>query len=98
MHCFSGKKNLVKQIAENKWMMTVPTCVVRSEQFQSLVRNVDINQLLCETDAPFLTPYPGKQNEPAFVVEAYEKIAELKGMVVEEVKKNVFVNFGKFFG
>jgi TatD DNase family protein len=97
MHCFSGKKNLVKQIEENKWMMTVPTCVVRSEQFQSLVRNVDINQLLCETDAPFLSPYPGKQNEPSYVVEAYRKIAELKGMVVEEVQKNVFVNYKRFF-
>ena len=97
MHCFSGKKKLVERIAKNKWMFSIPTNVVRTEQFQDIVKNVDINQLLCETDAPYLSPFKDKKNESSYVVESYKKIAEIKGMTLEEVEKNVFMNYKKLF-
>ena len=40
MHCFSGRKHLVKRIADNNWFITVPTIVVRSQQFQDIAKNV----------------------------------------------------------
>jgi TatD DNase family protein len=97
MHCFSGRRNLVETARDRGYFFTVPTHVVRLVQFQDLVSNVDLKQLFCETDSPFLSPYKDKRNEPAFVVESYRKIAEIKGMEVEEVGNIIFNNFQRVF-
>ena len=97
MHCFSGKKSFVKRIAGNGWFLTIPTIVVRSFQFQDIIKNVQISQLFCETDSPYLSPYMGQLNEPAFVIESYKKIAEIKGMDINEVANNIYMNWQKVF-
>ena len=97
MHCFSGKKSLVKRIADNGWFLTVPTIVVRSHQFQGIAKNVPINQLFCETDSPYLSPYKEMQNEPAFIVESYKKIADIHGMDMHEVVNNIYMNWQNLF-
>ncbi|MBS3159016.1 TatD family hydrolase [Candidatus Woesearchaeota archaeon] len=97
MHCFSGKKLLVKRITDNGWFLTVPTIVVRSQQFQDIAGNVPISQLFCETDSPYLSPYKEKRNEPAFVAESYRKIAEIKQMDIIEVANNIYMNWQKVF-
>ena len=97
MHCFSGKKPLVKRIADNGWFLTVPTIVVRSHQFQDIAKNVPINQLFCETDSPYLSPYKEMQNEPAFIVESYSKIAEIKNMEINEAVNNIYMNWQGVF-
>ena len=97
MHCFSGKKSLVRKIVDNGWFLTIPTNIVKSMQFQENAKLVPITQLFCETDAPFLSPYAGKRNEPAFVAESYKKIAEIKGMEFSEVVNNIWMNWQKVF-
>lgn len=97
MHCFSGKKQLVKRIADNGWFLTVPANVVRSLQFQDIARNVPITQLFCETDSPYLSPYKQQMNEPAFVIESYKKIAEIKNIDINEVMNNIHMNWQKIF-
>jgi TatD DNase family protein len=56
---------------------------------------VPIERLLVETDAPFLAPPPhrGKRNEPAFVVEVARRVAELRGMALEDLAEAVSGNF-----
>ena len=51
-----------------------------------VVKNTPLSQIVLETDAPFLAPVPhrGKRNEPAYVKFVAEKLAELKGISVEE--------------
>ena len=98
MHCFSGKKNLVKRINENGWFLTIPTNVVRSKQFQFIASEVPITQLFCETDAPYLSPFKDQRNEPAFVIESYKKIAEIKSMELKEVVNNIWMNWQRVFG
>lgn len=97
MHCFSGKKSLVKRIANNGWFLTVPTIVVRSQQFQEIAKTISITQLFCETDSPYLSPYKEQWNEPAFVAESYKKIAELKQMELIEVINNIYMNWQRVF-
>ncbi len=96
MHCFCGKKSLVKRIVDNGWYLTIPT-VVRSEQFQQNARVVPIEQLFCETDSPYLSPYKEKLNEPAFVIESYNKISEIKGMPMSKVVEKIHGNWKKLF-
>ena len=103
MHCFGGRKSLVKKIIDNGWFLTAPTCITRATQFQENAKLCPITQLFCETDAPYLSPFKSKtgefqRNEPAFIIEAYKKVAEIKGMELKEVINNVWMNWQRVFG
>ena len=97
MHCFSGGFKLIDRISANGWSFSVPASVKYNEHFQNLVRRVELSQLLCETDSPFLHPLREGKNEPAFVVESYRKIAEIKGKSLKEVEREIEGNFRKLF-
>ncbi len=97
MHCFSGRKALVNRIIDNGWFLTIPTVVVRAFQFQENVKLTPITQLFCETDSPYLSPYKEQVNEPAFVVESYKKIAEIKNMDINEVINNIYMDWQRVF-
>ena len=97
MHCFSGNKSLVKRVVDNGWFLTIPTVVVRAFQFQENAKIAPITQLFCETDSPYLSPYKEQCNEPAFVIESYNKIAQIKNMDVVEVINNIYMNWQKVF-
>ncbi|MEI6849970.1 MAG: TatD family hydrolase [archaeon] len=97
MHCFSGKFSLVKRIIENKWSLSIPTSVKNSEHFQKIIGEHPIEQLLCETDSPYLHPDKKWPNEPANVIASYEKIAEIKKLSIEKVKKQIFENYSRLF-
>lgn len=98
MHCFSGNKKLIKRAAELGHYFSVPPNIVKLQHFQTLVNIVPLNQLFTETDAPWLSPFPDKRNEPSFVVEAIKKIAEIKEISEEEVKNQIWNNYVTVFG
>ncbi len=102
MHCFGGKKSLVGKIIDEGWFLTAPTCITRATQFQENVKLCPITQLFCETDAPYLSPYKNpdgsfNRNEPAFIIESYKKIAEIKGMELKEVINSIWMNWQRVF-
>ena len=76
----------------------MPTNVKNSQQFQEIAKKIPIENLLCETDSPYLHPEREWPNEPGNVVISYEKIAELKGLDLREVKNKIFENYKKLFG
>lgn len=96
-HCFTGNYKLVKRIAENGWCFSIPPIIVRSLHFQGLINMVPITQILTETDAPYLAPFPKQRNEPVFVARTIEKIAEIKNITPKEVEKNIFANYQRVF-
>lgn len=98
LHCFSGKQSLIRQAYEQGWFVTVPTNVTFSEHFQMLARMVPLSSLFCETDAPYLHPDKQWPNEPALVVRAYEMVAQLKGLSLEDVAIVIARNYEKVFG
>ncbi|MGF3555188.1 MAG: TatD family hydrolase, partial [Thermoplasmatota archaeon] len=85
MHCFGGDLNLVNEIIKNNWYISIPPIILRSNHFQNIVRNVPLSKILTETDAPWLSPYKNKKNEPAFITETIKKISEIKCLTQEEV-------------
>lgn len=97
LHCFCGRKHLVKRAADNGWNFSIPPIIARLQQFQIMAGIVNISQLLTETDGPYLSPYPGKRNEPAFVTETIKKIAGIKEMTEEETANNIFMNYQRIF-
>ena len=97
LHCFSGRLSLVKQGESKGWYFSIPVNIVNSIHFQRLVEEISINNILTETDAPFLSADKGKRNEPANIVHAINKIAEIKNLDKEETEKIIFSNFQKIF-
>lgn len=98
MHCFNGNFKLIDKIAENKWILSIPANVVFSEHFQKVIERIDIKNLLCETDSPFLHPVKGEMNnEPANVIECYKKIAEIKHLGLKDVERIIENNFNRLF-
>lgn len=97
MHCFTAKKSLVKRAYDLGYCFSIPPVIVRLQQFQEMAETVDINHILTETDAPFLSPFKEKRNEPAFVAETIKKIAEIKKMDPIEVENNIWMNYQRLF-
>jgi TatD DNase family protein len=97
LHCFSGKFSLVKRAAAKGWTFSIPTNVVKSEHFQKIIETVHISQLLTETDCPYLSPFANTRNEPAFVLESLKKIAEVKGITLEDAGNNMYMNYQNMF-
>ncbi|MCD4666681.1 TatD family hydrolase [archaeon] len=97
MHCFCGNFKLVERIQNNNWYFSIPANIVRLQHFQKVVETTDISKLLTETDAPFLSPYKEKINEPIFVKETIKIIASIKNLSEEEVEKLIYMNFQNLF-
>lgn len=97
LHCFSGKKSLIKRGYALGYYFSIPANIVKLQHFQTLVGMVDMSKLLTETDAPWLSPYPDKKNEPAFVKETIKEISEIKKLNKKEVENIIFMNYQKLF-
>lgn len=98
LHCFSGNAEQTKKAADLGYMFSIPASIVKSKAFKKLVKRVDMNQILTETDAPFLSPYENiKRNEPSFIKETIKKISEIKKITPEKVEKQIYNNFIRMF-
>ncbi len=90
VHCFSGDYDLARQCLDLGFYISIPGTVTypKAEEIRDVVKRVPLSVLLVETDAPFLAPqsHRGKRNEPAYVVRAAEKIADIKGVSLLEVE------------
>ena len=83
LHCFNGSPDLAEEAVEKGFKIGVTTQVLYSSRVQKIVHRLNVDDLLLETDSPFL--YRGERNEPVNVVESAEKIAEIKGLGKEDV-------------
>ena len=91
------KKILIGKAADLGHFFSIPPNILRSHSFQTLVKIVDIKQLLTETDAPYLSPFLDTRNEPSFVVESIKKIAEIKGISEKEAADKIWENYKRIF-
>jgi len=102
MHCFSGDAAMAKKLIELGFSLGVagPVTFPRAEALREVIRQVPIEHLLIETDAPYLAPQPmrGKRNEPAFVRHTAEMIARIKGLTFDDVSRITSFNATQLFG
>jgi TatD DNase family protein len=99
-HCFTGSKELAQQALELNFMISFSGIVTfrKAEDLREIAKQVPLENLLIETDCPFLAPVPhrGNRNEPAYVVEVARCIAELRSLSIEEVAAVTTENFQRF--
>jgi len=98
LHSFGGRKSLIQRAADNGWSFSVPAVIARLQHFETLSKIVNINQLLTETDAPWLSPVKFERNEPANVIWSIKKIAEVKKFNEQETADSIFFNYQRMFG
>ncbi len=95
IHCFNGSVSQAKEVVNQGFYIGVTTQVLYSDKIQNLVRNIDLENIVLETDSPFL--YRGERNEPVNVIESAEKIAEIKEVESEEVVEITTQNARQIF-
>jgi TatD DNase family protein len=102
LHSFNGNLDTAqKALAQNFYIgVTGPVTYKNAEEKRQIIRQLPLESLLIETDAPFLTPVPhrGKRNEPAFVVHIADKIAEIHNTTREQVAHVTSQNANRLFG
>lgn len=102
LHCFSGDLSMARECIDMGFCVSIPGTVTypNNEALRDVVRGVKIEHMLIETDCPYLSPLPhrGKRNEPAHVRLTAEKIAELKGLTLEDVGRITSLNAKRLFG
>ena len=101
IHCFTGTMELAKKYLDLGCYLSFTGIITfkKSVELREIVKMVPLERMLIETDSPYLTPEPhrGKKNEPAYVKQVAEKVAELKGISFEEVAKATSENAKRFF-
>lgn len=101
IHCFSGSAFFAEEALKLGFYISLSGIITfkKSTDLQEIVKMIPLDKLLIETDAPYLAPVPkrGKPNEPAYVYYTAQKLAELKGVSLEEVGKITTQNFFTLF-
>ena len=101
MHCFSGDVDIMRQTLDLGFSVGIggPVTYRKSEDLQAVAKEVPADRLLVETDCPWLAPQfrRGKRNEPAYVRSTAEKIAELRGISLDEIAEITTRNFENLF-
>lgn len=89
IHCFTGDTDAARRYLDLGFLLSLSGVVTykKTEALQDAVRFAPLERLMVETDSPYLAPVPhrGKKNEPAHVIETARKVAELKGVSLDEV-------------
>lgn len=102
LHSFNGNLETAQSaISLNFYIgVTGPVTYKNAEEKRQIIRQLPLDHLLIETDAPFLTPFPhrGKRNEPAFVAHIADKIAEIHMTTREQVADITTANAARLFG
>lgn len=100
-HCFNGSLKDAMELIEMGHYVSFTGNITfkKADNLREIVKEIPINNLLLETDSPFMTPVPfrGKRNEPAFVRYVAQQIAEVKNISEEEVGNITSENFFKLF-
>jgi TatD DNase family protein len=89
IHCFASNLDFAQKIINTGFSISFTGVLTFVKELEEVVREIPLEKLLIETDAPYLSPKPfrGKTNEPAYVKYIAEKIAEIKNIPINDVAK-----------
>ena len=101
LHCFTGNWGQASRALDMGFMISFAGNLTfpKAQPIRDAALQVPLDRTLIETDSPYLAPVPhrGKRNEPAFVVETARRLAELRGVSVDEIGERTSQNFYNFF-
>lgn len=100
VHFFTGDEKIARGFLELGFTMSFTGVITFTEDYNEVIKFLPLRHILSETDCPYVAPVPyrGKRNEPAFVVEVTEKLAEIKELPLEVVVETIRGNITRLFG
>ena len=100
-HCFTGTIGEARRGLDMGFLISFAGNVSypKNQQIRDVAREIPLDQMLTETDSPFLAPQGrrGKRNEPAFVVEVAQTLANVRDLAADEVAAATAANFRRLF-
>ena len=99
-HCFSGSYESAKQMIDMDFLLGIGGVITyKNASLPEALANIPVEYLVLETDAPYLTPVPfrGKRNESSYLKYIAGKLAEVKGITIEELAAITTTNAEKLF-
>jgi len=101
-HCFSGDADYARRVIGAGFMISFTGIITfkNADKAREALKAAPLDRIMIETDCPYLAPqiYRGKRNEPSYIRFVAEKIAEIKGISIEEVENVTSRNAALFFG
>ncbi|MCG8074347.1 MAG: TatD family hydrolase [Candidatus Thiodiazotropha taylori] len=101
MHCFTENWSMAERALEMGFFISFSGIITfkNAADLREVVKQVPMQQLLIETDSPYLAPVPyrGKPNQPIYVHQVAECVAEIKGLSVEQVAAQTSENYYRCF-
>lgn len=99
IHFFVGDKTIAKQFLDIGFTLSFTGVITFARDYDEVIKYIPLQSILAETDSPYVAPVPyrGKRNEPAFVVEVAQMIAEIKGLPLGLVSETLYSNVKKAF-
>jgi TatD DNase family protein len=102
LHCFTGTIEEAEEVLKRGWFLSLSGIVTfkKSAALREVAKIVPLSQLLIETDTPYLAPqsHRGKRNEPSFLPEIAQHIAEVKGIALSDIARATSENARELFG
>ncbi len=99
VHFFAGSLEHARQFIDLGFSLSFTGVVTFAKEYQELVKNIPLERIMSETDAPFVSPAPhrGQRNEPSYVIEIVKKIAAIRGEDEEKVSGQLLQNARTLF-
>jgi TatD DNase family protein len=100
IHFFTGTPENAKDLMDLGFSFTFGGVITFARSYDETLKMLPVDKILSETDAPYVTPEPyrGKRNEPSYVIEVVKKLAEIKGISVEDMAMTIRANAKRVFG
>ena len=102
IHCYSYSAEMAKEYVKMGYSIGVGGVVTfkNAKKLKQVVEEIPLSSIVLETDCPYLAPVPyrGKRNCSLYLPYVAEQIAELKGVTVEEVKRQTEINSRELYG
>ena len=101
IHCFTGSEDFANKLLDLDCYISISGIITfkNSTDLSNTVSKIPLNNLLVETDSPYLapSPYRGKTNEPSYIIHTIEKLSEIKNISKENIISQTTNNFKKLF-
>ena len=95
-HCYSGSAEMARQLVDKGWYIGF-TGVLTFKNARKAIEtaaSIPIDRIVLETDCPYMAPVPhrGKRNDPGYLCHMAEKLAEIRGLSLEEIHEITYEN------
>ena len=101
IHCFSTSRELAEKAIDLGFYISLSGIITfnKSNELRNIIKDLPLDRLLIETDAPYLAPEPfrGKCNEPSYVIHTAKILADLKNVELDTIAEKTTENFNRLF-